>query len=94
MNLLILLTYLFTFKSNNIKNLSGIDQRFPLKENKSLIPKIFENFEKKKLLDYLLLENINILNKKIKINKFYDNNIPKPFNLTNGGLMKHWNFDI
>lgn len=93
MNLILLFTYLFAFKNHKSKEWLGTDQRFPLKEDKTLMPKIIENFKKKELLNYLRSDNINILIKVDAINKF-NNNTPKPFNLLNGGLLDKWDFEI
>ncbi len=53
MNLIGLLTYVFVFKNYKSKEMLGNDERFPLIQDKSLMPKIVENFQKKELLDYL-----------------------------------------
>lgn len=94
MNLISLLAYMFVFNNYKSKEWLGNDERFPLIEDKSLMPKVVENFEKKKLLDYLSSENTSLINKITAINLFYNTNIAKPFNLTNGGLFKDWDFEI
>ena len=92
MNLVSLLTYLFVLKK--INNKSGNDERYELVEDKSLMSKIIENYQKKELLDYLTSDKISIFNKIDSINKFYGTNIPKSFNLTSGGLFKDWDLEM
>ena len=75
MNLVSLLTYLFVLKK--INNKSGNDERYELVEDKSLMSKIIENYQKKELLDYLTSDKIIIFNKIDSINNFYGTNIPK-----------------
>ena len=94
MNLIILFTYLFKFKNYKSKELLGNDERFPLKEEKIFMPKIIENYKKKELLDYLRSNDINILIKVDAVNKFNNYNIPKQYNLSNGGLLDKWNFEF
>ena len=94
MNLIGLLTYVFVFKNYKSKEMLGNDERFPLIQDKSLMPKVVENFQKKELLDYLSSENVTLINKINAINMYYGTNTVKPINLTNGGLLKDWDFEI
>jgi hypothetical protein len=94
MNLIFILTYLFGLKNYKSKKTSGKDERHPLVEEKTIINKCIENNQKKILLDYLQSNNINIYYKINSINEFYGNNNPKPFNLSSGGLLDDWNFEM
>lgn len=67
--------------------------RYPLIEEKILLPKIIENHEKKELLEYLQSNNVSIIYKIKKINDFYGNEV-KPSNMLSGGLLDDWNFEI
>jgi hypothetical protein len=92
MNILYLF-YLFVF--NNYKNeKSGIDHRYPLIEDKSDIYNIIDINYKKKLLDYLKSDNISVHDKLKKINEFDNVNNIKAMNITKGGLLDDWNFEI
>lgn len=83
-----LLTYLFVFK--NCKQLGG-DARFSFIEieDKVLISKFNENFQKKELLEYCL-NDVNTINKIQKIIEFYNND--RGPNLLNGFLLDDWEF--
>lgn len=91
MFLIRLLTYLFISMIYKYQEKLGNDERKPLSDEKTLLPKIIENYEKKKLLDYLKLDNITDFNKIKKIYDFYGNNLNN-MNLLNGGLFNDWNF--
>lgn len=68
-----------------VKYGTGCDHRYPLNEtaNELQLYNIYQNLEKKKLLDTLQNENISIVK---KIELLQDNTI-KPPNLKAGGLM-------
>ena len=76
---------------------SGFDRHKP--EDNSTheeIARIIENYEKMKTLRYLENEN-NSLNERIIIAEHYNrdhNNSPLVLNITKGGLMKDWDFEI
>ena len=86
-----LLTYLFMSMNYKYQEKLGNDERKPFSDETTLLPKIIENYEKKKLLDYLKLDNITDFNKIKKIHDFYGNNLNN-MNLLNGGLLNDWNF--
>lgn len=93
MGLIILLTYLFVFKSYKYQERLGNDERYPLIEEKKIMEKIIEIHKKKELLDDLQSNKINVVEKIKKINDFYGNEI-KPSNMLSGGLLDDWNFEI
>ena len=93
MNLIKIIMYLFVSNSNNLKDRFGYDERFSLTEDKTLIKNIVENYQKKELLEYLQSNKTNIIDKLNKIQIFYGNN-PKQVNLSSGGLLDDWNFEI
>lgn len=93
MSLLKFITYLFVFKIHKYQERLGNDERYPLIEEKFLLPKIIENHEKKELLEYLQSNNVSIIYKIKKINDFYGNEV-KPSNILSGGLLDDWNFEI
>jgi len=90
---MLLISYLFAFRNYKFQERLGYDERFPLTEDKTLIKKIIENHEKKELLVYLNSENVSIFDKINKISEFYGN-MPKPMNISSGGLLDDWNFEI
>jgi hypothetical protein len=92
MNLMVLFS-LFVLNNYKSKETSGNDERYPTEE-KITIKKFIENNQKKILLDYLKSDKVSIFYKIDTINIYYGNNIPKPFNLSKGGLLDDWNFDI
>jgi len=85
-------------RRNRFKNPdSGYDRHKP--EDDSMVEemaRIIENYEKMKTLRYLENEN-NSLNERIIIAERYltdHNESPLVLNLTKGGLMKDWDFEI
>ena len=87
------LFYLFVF--NNYKNEKlGIDQRYPLVEDKTDLVNIIKNNNNKLLLDYLKSEDISIYDKIKKLDEFDNSNTIKPINIFKGGLFDNWDFEI
>ena len=88
--MLILNSKLFN-KPNN-----GYDERFPLVEPIKNLDEIYFNFKKKEVLDKLIQKDIS-LNEKISCwnnykKKFVEDTISP--NLTSGGLLDDWDFNL
>jgi hypothetical protein len=101
MNIILFISCLLVSNNNNNNNnnnknnkhtiTSGNDERPNYVNNKLTIKKIYINFEKKQLLNYLQSDKISVFD---KINIISVNKTPKPINVLNGGLLNDWNFDI
>ena len=91
---LLLTILLFCSKSNNLKK--GIDERFPIKEPVYNLDKIYFDFKKKEVLDKLIQKDIS-LNEKISCWNNYKKNFMEETispNLTKGGLLDDWEFNL
>ena len=80
------------FKNDKINN--GDDSRDVKEKNINYI-KLNKTFHKKKLLDTLINNNVNIIHK-IKLVEEYENSKKSKYisNIMNGGLMKNWENSI
>jgi hypothetical protein len=94
--LLFLICYLFMSQYHNFQKKIGNDERYinnTLKDNIEM-KKILELNEKKKLLDILQSNKTSIIDKINILNVINRDNIPKAINITNGGLLNDWNYEI
>lgn len=78
--------------NNNSKN-NGMDQRNIIDViDKNITINFMEIFDKKKLLDILLNNDINNNSKIDYINNYYKKNDIKVSNITSGNIYKDWDF--
>ena len=91
MNIIMLFFYLFVSQNYKKKIKSGKDERLIINVEKISIQQINEMLEKKKLLDFLQSNKIGVND---KINKIKETNNTKLPDITKGGLLDAWNFDI
>ena len=74
----------------------GIDMRYPLEEKIDYeeMSKIFDNINKKKIVNILENKNISIYDKLSLIQEYYIIDTPYSINILSGGLMNDYNYTI